>query len=124
MPRLAFFLVSPPHPLIPLSPPPRSPRGDYDYRSGTSVKKKIPITHTMRCLKIKGKSYGSHGLLWNFMVEDELDYGRANIAKFGARNNEKDQIEALYHALRSVVEAKRKARDAERGVNKYGVLPK
>jgi len=42
---------------------------DYEYNSGTAVRKKVPITHTMRCLKIKGKSYGGHGLLWNFMVE-------------------------------------------------------
>jgi len=76
----------------------------------------------MRCLKIKGKSYGGHGLLWNFMVEDELDYGRANVAKFGSR--EKDQCEALYAALRSQVEEKRRLRDLSKGVNRYGAPQK
>ena len=76
----------------------------------------------MRCLKIKGKSYGGHGLLWNFMVEDELDYGRANVAKFGSK--EKERIESLYRSIRAAVDDKRAARDAARGVSRYGAQQK
>jgi hypothetical protein len=76
---------------------------DYQYNpkgSKQSYKKKIPITHNLRILKIKAKEYkGSdysivlkgitnstlqlgYGIVYNFMLEEVLDYGPSNIGKF------------------------------------------
>ena len=47
-------------------------RADYQYnpRGSTAMKKKIPITHNLRMLKIKSKAYGKNQMLHNFMLEE------------------------------------------------------
>eukprot|EP01037_Dinobryon_pediforme_P029137 gene29137-32671_t len=59
-------------------------RLDYQYNpKGTpNFKKKIPITHNLRLLQIKAKEYKGYGLVYNFMLEEVLDYGPANVGKF------------------------------------------
>jgi len=76
---------------------------DYQYnpRGSTNYKKKIAITHNLRLLQIKAKEYKGgfaifdvyfdswkwcnalgYGLVYNFMLEEVLDYGPANVGKF------------------------------------------
>ncbi len=52
-------------------------------RDPKSYKKKIPITHNLRVLQIKAKEYKGLGPVYNFMLEEVLDYGPSNIGKFG-----------------------------------------
>jgi len=65
------------------------------------VKKRIPIQHTHRVLKIKSKDYKGYGALHNFMLEEVLDYGPANIAKFGS--TDRRAVEQLHHAIKTTV---------------------
>ncbi len=58
-------------------------REDYQFTSkGAQPRKKIPITHNLRILRIKTKEYKGLGVVHNFMVEENMDYGLVNIAKF------------------------------------------
>lgn len=84
---------------------------DYDLNMrGSGFKKRIPIAYNLRCLKIHRKDYSGIGSLLNFMLEEVLDYGPSNVAKFASPNS--DSIEALYEQLKRRILQKRR----ERGV--------
>jgi len=74
----------------------------------TGYKKKIPIVHNLRALKIHRKDYPGLGSMLNFMLEEVFDYGPVNVAKFASSN--KDNIEPLYEQLKSRIMQKRKQR--------------
>ena len=58
-------------------------RLDFEYNpSGTNCRKKIPLTHAMRVLPIKPKTYKGHGTLHNFLLEEIQDYGTVTVGKF------------------------------------------
>jgi len=77
-------------------------RTDYEYnKSRAEVKKRIPIQHTHRVLKIKTKEYKGYGVLHNFMLEEVMDYGPANIAKFGG--TDRQAVERLNALIKATV---------------------
>lgn len=53
------------------------------YQSGGKPKKVIPITVDLRPTSIRPKSYSSYGIVYNFALEQVLDYGPVFVAKFG-----------------------------------------
>jgi hypothetical protein len=83
-------------------------RSDYQYNprgSMSAVKKKIPIVHNLRMMKIKTKDYGKGKLLHNFMLEEVMDYGPTNVAKFGGSN--KVAVERFFNELKNQILSKR-----------------
>jgi hypothetical protein len=58
-------------------------RLDHQYNPpGVNVKKQITLKHNLRLLNIKSKEYKRHGLLYNFMLEEVMDYGPVSLGKF------------------------------------------
>lgn len=58
-------------------------RADRQFQNrGAQPKKVIPITHNLKLLKIKPKEYKGFGILYNFMLEEIMDYGPVNVGKF------------------------------------------
>ena len=66
------------------------------------------MAHNLRVLKIHRKEYSGHGSMLNFMLEEVLDYGPTNIAKFASQS--RGQIEALYEQLKARINIKRRER--------------
>ena len=95
------------------------------------MKKRIPIQHTHRVLEIKAKDYKGYGALHNFMLEEVLEYGSGNIAKFGS--TDRHAVEQLHHAIKTTVlkirtslqpqynrgNERRSSRDAYHGEDEY-----
>lgn len=70
----------------------------------TPPKKAIPITHNLRLLKIKAKDYRGT-VMYNFMLEEVMDYGPANVGKFGSESRE--EVDAIWSQLRTQIAMKR-----------------
>jgi hypothetical protein len=82
-------------------------RLDYQYNpKGVNYKKKIPITHNLRLLKINCKEYKGYGLVYNFMLEEVLDYGPSNVGKFGSTY--RPVLDLLWNRLKDLILKKRK----------------
>jgi len=82
-------------------------KDDYESsRNGSKAKRKIPITQSLRPLKIKTKEYDI-GILHNFMLEEIKDYGPSNIAKFA--HSDREPVETLFLQLRNRIQQKRKS---------------
>lgn len=92
-------------------------RLDYQYNPhGTNYKKKFPITYNMRLLQIKGKEYKGLGTVYNFVLEELMDYGPATLGKFGSID--KEIVQQLWKYIRDLIMFKR--RDRQRAKPVYG----
>lgn len=60
----------------------------------------------MRLLQIKCKEYKGFGPVYNFMLEEILDYGPSNLGKFGSTY--KPTIELFYNRLKDEIFEKRR----------------
>jgi hypothetical protein len=58
-------------------------------------------------LPIKAKEYKGYGTLYNFMLEEMLDYGPNNVGKFASPY--KQTIETLWKRIREIVLYRRHA---------------
>jgi hypothetical protein len=108
--RFLYLLVSVIFRVATLTLPCLTPRckQDFMHPTGNGYKKKIHITHNLRCLKIHRKEYSGFGSMMNFMLEEVLDYGPVNVAKFASQDRE--QISALYEQLKAKIAVKRRER--------------
>ena len=59
-------------------------------------------------LQIKAKEYKGLGPVYNFMLEEVLDYGPSNVGKFGSTF--RPVIETLWKRLRYLILKRREAR--------------
>lgn len=83
-------------------------RSKEDSQPGTrrEPKKRIILGTQHRVLNIKSKQYRPLGLIYNFMLEEVMDYGPVNAAKFGGHN--KAQVELLWARLRDTIATTRR----------------
>ena len=57
--------------------------------------------------RIKTKEYKGYGVLHNFMLEELMDYGPANVAKFGS--TDRRAVDQLYSLIKASVYKIRKS---------------
>jgi hypothetical protein len=78
-------------------------RLDFKYNpSGTQIKKRILLDkRKIRLQPLKSKEYDNGGrkeVMFNFMVDEEHDFGNEHLVKFASTNLQ--QVQGLYQAIR------------------------
>jgi len=82
-------------------------RADYSVTAlGNKAKKKIPLLPNIKLLKIKPKEYKGYGILYNFMIEQVMDYGPLNLGKFASPD--KNTVGEFWTAINNILKVKRK----------------
>jgi hypothetical protein len=71
------------------------------------MKKRIPIEPNLRLLNVHPKEYGKGTYLYNFMLEEVMDYGPKTLAKFGA--TDKGAAVKLWNQLKFYIISRRNA---------------